>query len=182
MIKLYDFYKKHVINKLVNTFNYYSVMQVPRIIKITLNMGIGKSVFDKKFLYKAISDLTLISGQKPIITRARKSISVFKIRKGYPIGCKVTLRNKRMWDFLERLIFIAIPRIRDFRGMSLKSFDGFGNYNLGIREQIIFPEIDYNKIDNLRGLDINIITTAKSDYECKLLLLSFNFPFCDIMR
>lgn len=156
---------------------YHSCMQVPRIEKITLNMGVGTAVTEKKTLDQAVLDLSLISGQKPFITKSRKSIAGFKIRQGYSIGCKVTLRGKRKWDFLDRLITIAIPRIRDFRGLSKKSFDGRGNYSMGIREQIIFPEIDYDKIDRVRGLNINITTTACSDHEGELLLSSFYFPF-----
>ncbi|CAL4325691.1 50S ribosomal protein L5 [Buchnera aphidicola (Protaphis terricola)] len=177
MTALYSYYQKEIVKKLMLKLNYNSVMQVPRIDKITLNMGVGSASSDKKVLENAVLDLTLISGQKPIITKARKSVAGFKIRKGYPIGCKVTLRGKRKWDFFERLIFISIPRIRDFRGLSINSFDGQGNYSLGIREQIIFPEIDYDKIDRIRGLDITITTTAKSNEEGYLLLSSFNFPF-----
>lgn len=158
-------------------FNYRSIMQVPKIQKITLNMGVGKSIHNKKILNNAILNLTTITGQKPIITKAKKSIANFKIRKGYPIGCKVTLRKKKMWNFFEKLVLIAIPRIRDFRGLSLNSFDGFGNYNIGIKEQIIFPEINYDKIDNIRGLDISITTSAKSNKEGIALLKYFNFPF-----
>ncbi|WMY97289.1 MAG: 50S ribosomal protein L5 [Arsenophonus sp.] len=177
MIRLHDFYKTQVIPKLIEKFGYTSIMQVPKIEKITINMGVGKAATDKKKLDYAISDLSAISGQKPYITKARKSIANFKIRQNIPIGCKVTLRRKRMWEFFERLLFIAIPRIRDFRGLSKKSFDGKGNYNIGIREQIIFPEIDYEKIDSIRGLDIAITTTAYSDIEGFELLKSFNFPF-----
>lgn len=177
MKNLNIYYKKNIKQKMMIKFNYKSIMQVPNLKKITINMGVGKSVNNKKILDNAISDLTLISGQKPIITKAKKSIANFKIRKGYPIGCKVTLRKKKMWDFFKRLIFIAIPRIRDFRGFSKKSFDGFGNYNIGIKEQIIFPEINYNKIDNIRGLDISITTTANSDKEGLELLKYFHFPF-----
>lgn len=177
MAKLHDYYKDEVVKKLVSEFNYSSVMQVPRISKITLNMGVGGAVADKKILDRALEDLTSISGQKAIITKARKSVASFKIRQGYPIGCKVTLRGKRMWEFLERLITIAIPRIRDFRGLSDKCFDGRGNYSIGIREQIIFPEIDYDKIDRIRGLDINITTSAKSNHEGRALLNAFCFPF-----
>ncbi|WWO99997.1 MAG: 50S ribosomal protein L5 [Candidatus Dasytiphilus stammeri] len=177
MAQLHDFYKLEVINKLMIHFKYKNVMQVPNLEKITLNMGVGKAVSDKKLLENAIADLTAISGQKPLITKARKSISGFKIRKGYAIGCKVTLRGERMWDFFERLIYIVIPRIRDFRGFSLKSFDGYGNYSIGIKEQIIFPEIIYDKIDHIRGLDISITTTATSDKEAHYLLSAFNFPF-----
>ncbi|QCI16161.1 50S ribosomal protein L5 [Buchnera aphidicola] len=177
MATLYNFYRSKVIKNLMFQLNYRSIMQVPKIDKITLNMGVGASVSDKKVLEHAILDLTAISGQKPLITKARKSLAGFKIRQGYPIGCKVTLRGQKKWDFFERLIVIAIPRIRDFRGLSSNSFDGQGNYSLGIREQIIFPEIDYDKIDKVRGLDITITTTAKSDHEGRLLLSAFNFPF-----
>ena len=152
-------------------------MQVPRIVKITLNMGVGEAVSDKKILENAARDMAAISGQKPLITKVRKSVAGFHIREGYPIGCKVTLRGERMWEFLERLIVIAIPRIRDFRGLSAKSFDGRGNYSMGVREQIIFPEIDYDKVDAIRGLDITITTTAKTDEEGRALLEAFNFPF-----
>ncbi|CAL4043391.1 50S ribosomal protein L5 [Buchnera aphidicola (Phyllaphis fagi)] len=177
MVILNDYYKKHIIEKLMVKFKYSSIMQVPKINKITLNMGIGKAVHEKKALDHAILDLMTISGQKPCITKARKSISGFKIREGYPIGCKVTLRGRRKWDFLNRLISIVIPRIRDFRGFSKKSFDGRGNYSLGIREQIIFPEINYDNIDKIRGLDITITTTANSDNEGIALLSYFHFPF-----
>ncbi|QCI18463.1 50S ribosomal protein L5 [Buchnera aphidicola (Aphis nasturtii)] len=177
MTELHSYYKTKIVKNLMITLNYSSIMQVPRIDKIVLNMGVGSAASDKKNLDNAVLDLTAISGQKPIITKARKSVAGFKIRKGYPIGCKVTLRGKRKWDFLERLISIAIPRIRDFRGLLVNSFDGQGNYSLGIREQIIFPEIDYDKIDRVRGLDITIATTAKSNHEGHLLLSAFNFPF-----
>jgi large subunit ribosomal protein L5 len=177
MATLYNFYKSKVIKQLMSKQNYSSIMQVPKIDKITLNMGVGAAASDKKVLNNAILDLTAISGQKPLITKARKSVAGFKIRQGYPIGCKVTLRGQKKWDFFERLIIIAVPRIRDFRGLSIHSFDGQGNYSLGIREQIIFPEIDYDKIDRVRGLDITITTTAKSDHEGHLLLSAFNFPF-----
>lgn len=177
MVKIYDFYKTKVISTIMKKLDLRSVMEVPRIVKITLNMGVGSAVNDKKILDFAISDLTAISGQKPLITKAKKSISTFKIRKGYPIGCKVTLRGKRKWDFLDRLITIVIPRIRDFRGLSKRSFDGKGNYSIGVREQIIFPEINYDKIDRVRGLDITITTTACTDKEGFLLLEAFNFPF-----
>lgn len=177
MAKLHDYYKDEVIKQLMSEFDYNSVMQVPRVEKITLNMGFSEALADKKLLNNAAADLTAISGQKPLITKARKSIASFKIRQGYPIGCKVTLRGNRMWEFFERLISIAIPRIRDFRGLSTKSFDGRGNYSMGVREQIIFPEIDYDKVDRLRGLDITITTTAKSDDEGRALLAAFNFPF-----
>ena len=152
-------------------------MQVPRIEKITLNMGVGEAVADKKVMEHAVRDMTAIAGQKPVVTVARKSVAGFKIREGYPIGCKVTLRGERMWEFLERLVDIAIPRIRDFRGLSAKAFDGRGNYAMGVREQIIFPEIDYDKIDKIRGMDIVITTSANSDEEGRALLDAFNFPF-----
>lgn len=177
MVKLHDYYKDKVVKKMTLQFDYNSVMQVPRIEKITLNMGVGGAVADKKLLDNAVADLTVISGQKPLITKARKSVAGFKIRQGYPIGCKVTLRGKRMWEFLERLISIAVPRIRDFRGLSVKSFDGRGNYSMGVCEQIIFPEIDYDKVDRVRGLDVTITTTAKSDDEGYALLAAFTFPF-----
>ncbi|MFI3255979.1 MAG: 50S ribosomal protein L5 [Psittacicella sp.] len=177
MAKLHDDYKANIISKLKEQFNYTSVMQVPRIQKITLNMGVGEAATDKKLLEHAISDLTAISGQKPLTTKARKSVAGFKIRQGYPIGCKVTLRGDAMWEFLEKLIYIAVPRIRDFRGLSAKSFDGRGNYSMGVQEQIIFPEIDYDKVDKLRGLDITITTTAKINEEGRALLEAFNFPF-----
>lgn len=177
MAKLHDKYKETVIAELTKKFGYSSVMQVPRIEKITLNMGVGEAVADKKVMESAVRDMTAIAGQKPVVTVARKSVAGFKIREGYPIGCKVTLRGERMWEFLERLIDIAIPRIRDFRGLSSKSFDGRGNYAMGVREQIIFPEIDYDKIDKIRGMDIVITTTANSDEEGRALLNAFNFPF-----
>ncbi|CUX97090.1 50S ribosomal protein L5 [Candidatus Hoaglandella endobia] len=176
-MKLHDYYKDKVVFNLMKKFDYHSVMQVPRFEKITLNMGVGEAINDKKLLDNAVSDLTVISGQKPLITKARKSIAGFKIRQGYPIGCKVTIRGKRMWEFFDRLISIAVPRIRDFRGLSSKSFDGRGNYSIGVREQIIFPEIDYDKIDRVRGLNITITTTAKSDDEGRALLTALNFPF-----
>lgn len=177
MAKLHDYYRDQVVNELKNKFGYKSVMQVPRIEKITLNMGVGEALTDKKLLDNAVADLAAISGQKPLVTKARKSVAGFKIRQGYPIGCKVTLRGERMWEFLERLITIAVPRIRDFRGLSAKSFDGRGNYSMGVREQIIFPEIDYDKVDRVRGLDITITTSAKNDEEGQALLAAFNFPF-----
>jgi large subunit ribosomal protein L5 len=176
MARLQDFYKDTVVKQLQEQFNYQSVMEVPRITKITLNMGVGEAVGDKKVMEHAVSDMTKISGQKPIVTNARKSIAGFKIREGWPIGCKVTLRRDRMFEFLDRLISIAIPRIRDFRGLNPKSFDGRGNYSMGVKEQIIFPEIDYDKIDALRGMDITITTTAKTDEEGRALLAAFNFP------
>ncbi|GLS84878.1 50S ribosomal protein L5 [Paraferrimonas haliotis] len=177
MAKLHDTYKETVVAALMKEFGYNSVMQVPRIEKITLNMGVGEAVADKKVMEHAVGDMTAIAGQKPVVTVARKSVAGFKIRDGYPIGCKVTLRGERMWEFFERLISIAIPRIRDFRGLNPKSFDGRGNYSMGVREQIIFPEIDYDKIDKIRGMDITITTTAKSDEEGRALLNAFNFPF-----
>ncbi|MFC3912632.1 50S ribosomal protein L5 [Pseudaeromonas sharmana] len=177
MAKLHDVYKQKVAKELMTQFGYKTVMQVPRIEKITLNMGVGEALADKKILENAVADLAAISGQKPLVTKARKSVAGFKIREGYPIGCKVTLRGERMWEFLERLICIAMPRIRDFRGVSAKSFDGRGNYSMGVREQIIFPEIDYDKVDKVRGLDITITTSAKSDEEGRALLAAFSFPF-----
>jgi len=177
MAKLHNLYNKSVVFDLQKQFSYTSVMQVPRIEKITLNMGVGEALSDKKILEHATSDMALISGQKPVVTKARRSVAGFKIREGYPIGCKVTLRGSRMWDFFERLVMIAIPRVRDFRGLNVKSFDGRGNYSMGVREQIIFPEIDYDKIDKIRGLDITITTSAKSDEEGRALLAAFNFPF-----
>jgi len=177
MAKLHDNYRQNVVQALMTQFGYKTVMQVPRIEKITLNMGVGEALADKKLLENAAADLAAISGQKPLITKARKSVAGFKIREGYPIGCKVTLRGERMWEFLERLVCIAMPRIRDFRGVSPKSFDGRGNYSMGVREQIIFPEIDYDKVDKVRGMDITITTTAKTDEEGRALLAAFNFPF-----
>ena len=177
MAKLHDYYKSSVVAELAKEFGYTSVMQVPRIEKITLNMGVGEAINDKKLLENAASDMATISGQKPLITKARKSVAGFKIREGYPIGCKVTLRGERMWEFLERLVSIALPRVRDFRGVSAKSFDGRGNYSMGVREQIIFPEIDFDKVDRVRGLDITITTSAGTDEEGRALLAAFNFPF-----
>ncbi|ALP42518.1 MULTISPECIES: 50S ribosomal protein L5 [Aeromonas] len=177
MAKLHDYYKANVVNELTKQFGYKTIMQVPRIEKITLNMGVGEAIADKKLLENAAADLAAISGQKPLITKARKSVAGFKIREGYPIGCKVTLRGERMWEFLERLISIAVPRVRDFRGLNAKSFDGRGNYSMGVREQIIFPEIDYDKVDRVRGLDITITTSAQTDDEGRALLAAFNFPF-----
>jgi len=177
MAKLHNFYKDNVVSDLQKQFGYTSVMQVPRIEKITLNMGVGEALADKKVLEHAASDMAAISGQKPMITKARRSVAGFKIREGYPIGCKVTLRGSRMWEFFERLVTIAIPRVRDFRGLNAKAFDGRGNYSMGVREQIIFPEIDYDKVDKIRGLDITITTSAKSDEEGRALLTAFNFPF-----
>jgi large subunit ribosomal protein L5 len=177
MTRLEVEYKERILPELIEKFGYKSVMEVPKLTKITLNMGVGEAVADKKVLQFALSDLEKISGQKPVITMSRKSIAGFKIRDNMPIGCKVTLRSNRMYEFLDRLINISIPRIRDFRGMSSKSFDGRGNYSIGVKEQIIFPEIDYDKIDALRGLDIAITTTAKTDEEGLALLKFFNFPF-----
>ncbi len=175
--RLHVHYREKVVPELTTKFGYKSVMQVPRIRKITLNMGVGEATGDKKILENAVGDLTKIAGQKPVITKARKSIATFKVRAGYPIGCMVTLRGARMYEFLDRLVNIAIPRIRDFRGISNRAFDGRGNYNLGVKEQIIFPEIDYDKVDALRGLNISITTTAKSDDEARALLAAFRFPF-----
>lgn len=176
MSKLQDHYRKEIVPALQKQFKFKSVMEVPRLTKITLNMGVGEAVADKKIILNAVSDMEKISGQKAIVTVARKSIAGFKIRDDWPIGCKVTLRGERMYDFFERFVSIAIPRIRDFRGLNPKSFDGRGNYSMGITEQIIFPEIDYDKIDTLRGMDIAITTTAKTDEEGRALLQAFNFP------
>jgi large subunit ribosomal protein L5 len=176
MARLNQVYKEKVVPELMNKFGYKSVMQVPRIEKITLNMGVGEAVADKKIMQFAVNDMEKIAGQKAVVTKARKSVAGFKIRDGWPIGCKVTLRRERMYEFLDRLVNIAIPRIRDFRGLSAKSFDGQGNYSMGVKEQIIFPEIDYDKVDALRGLDITITTSAKTDEEARALLESFNFP------
>ncbi|MGR8997829.1 MAG: 50S ribosomal protein L5 [Gammaproteobacteria bacterium] len=177
MARLESVYKEKILPALIEQFAYKSVMQAPHITKITLNMGVGGAVADKKVLQSAVSDMEKISGQKPVVTLARKSIAGFKIRDDMPIGCKVTLRSDRMYEFLDRLISISIPRIRDFRGLSPKSFDGRGNYSMGVKEQIIFPEIDYDKIDTLRGMDITITTTAQTDEEGLALLKLFNFPF-----
>jgi len=177
MARLREFYTDTVIKQLTEQFGYKSTMQVPRIEKITLNMGVDEAVNDKKVLENAVGDMEKIAGQKPVITKAKKSVATFKIRDGYPVGCKVTLRKERMYTFLDRLITIAIPRERDFRGISAKSFDGRGNFNMGIKEQIIFPEIQYDKIDVLRGMNITITTTAKTDEEAKALLAAFSFPF-----
>jgi large subunit ribosomal protein L5 len=170
-------YRNEIVPELMKQFGYKSVMEVPRLDKIVLNMGVGEAVNDKKILENAVGDLTSIAGQKPVVTKARKSIAGFKIRAGYPIGCKVTLRNVRMYEFLDRLISVAIPRVRDFRGISARAFDGKGNFNMGVREQIIFPEIEYDKIDALRGLNVTIATTARSDGEARALLSAFRFPF-----
>jgi len=177
MARLKKYYEETIVKQLMEQFNYKSVMQVPRIEKITLNMGVGEAVADKKVMENAVSDLEKIAGQKPLVTKEKKSIAAFKIRDDYPVGCKVTLRKNNMYTFLDRLISIAIPRIRDFRGISAKSFDGRGNYNMGIKEQIIFPEIEYDKIDALRGMNITITTSAKTDDEAKGLLSAFSFPF-----
>ena len=176
MVRLQEHYNNTVIKQLTEQFGYKSPMQVPKITKITLNMGIGKAVADKKVVEHAVEDMTKIAGQKPIVCNARKSVANFKVREGWPVGCKVTLRRERMYEFLDRLISIAIPRIRDFRGLNAKSFDGRGNYNMGIKEQIIFPEIDYDKIDALRGMDITITTSARTNEEGRALLTAFNLP------
>jgi len=177
MSRLQKQYHETVVKKLQEQFDYKNVMEVPRITKITLNMGVGEAIGDRKVMDNAVSDMEKIAGQKAIVRKARKSVAGFKVREGWPIGCKVTLRRERMYEFLDRLVNIAIPRIRDFRGMSPKAFDGRGNYNMGIHEQIIFPEVDYDKIDVLRGMDINITTSAKTDEEGRALLAAFNFPF-----
>ena len=177
MARLKQFYKDSVVKKMTEQFGYTSVMQVPRIEKITLNMGVGEAVADKKVRENAVGDMEKIAGQKVVVTKAKKSVAAFKIRDDYPVGCKVTLRRKRMYEFLDRLVTVAIPRIRDFRGIPAKSFDGRGNYNMGVKEQIIFPEIEYDKIDAIRGMNITITTTAKTDEEAKALLAAFSFPF-----
>ncbi len=177
MARLGEYYKGTVVNQLMQQFGYRSVMEVPRVEKITINMGVGEAVADKKVMENAVADMAKIAGQKPVVTKARTSIAGFKIREGYPVGCKVTLRRERMYEFLDRLISIAIPRVRDFRGISAKGFDGRGNFNMGVREQIIFPEIEYDKIDALRGMNITITTSAKSDEEGRALLAAFKFPF-----
>src|ERR1700732_4680411 len=177
MARLQQFYKEKVVADLTGKFGYKSAMEVPRLTKITLNMGWSEEVADKKIIDHAVADLTKIAGQKPVVTKARKAIAGFKIRQGYPIGTMVTLRGQRMFEFLDRFITVALPRVRDFRGVSGRAFDGRGNYNIGVKEQIIFPEIDYDKIDALRGLNISITTTAKTDDEAKALLASFKFPF-----
>ncbi len=176
MARLFDYYKGTVAPELMKKFGYTSIMQVPRIEKITLNMGVGEAVADKKVMEHAVSDMQKIAGQKPVVTKSKKSIAGFKIRENYPVGCKVTLRRARMYEFLDRLVTVAIPRIRDFRGISGKAFDGRGNYNMGIKEQIIFPEIEYDKIDALRGMNITITTSAATDEEARALLLAFKFP------
>ena len=177
MTRLENFYKEKVVAKLTEQFGYQNVMQVPRITKITLNMGVGEAAGNKKVLENAVADMAKIAGQKPITTKARVSVASFKIRDGWPIGCKVTLRRAQMWEFLDGLINISLPRVRDFRGVSAKAFDGRGNYNFGIKEQIIFPEIDFDQVDALRGMDISITTTARTDNEAKALLTAFSFPF-----
>jgi large subunit ribosomal protein L5 len=177
MSRLQTMYRDQLCGELKERFGYKSAMQVPRIQKITINMGVGEAIADKKVLDHAVSDLRALSGQQPIVTHARISVAAFKVREGWPVGCKVTLRRERMYEFLDRLINVAIPRIRDFRGMSGKAFDGRGNYSLGLKEQIVFPEIDYDKIDALRGMDITITTTAKTDAEARALLEAFKFPF-----
>ena len=177
MARMQDIYRDTVVKQLVEQFGYKSVMEVPKITKITLNMGVGEAIGDKKVLENAVGDMEKIAGQKPVVCNARKSVAGFKIREGYPIGCKVTLRSQQMYEFLDCLITVAIPRIRDFRGLNPKSFDGRGNYSMGVKEQIIFPEIDYDKVDALRGMDITITTTAKTDEEGRALLNAFNFPF-----
>ncbi len=177
MARLQAIYKEKIIPELMGKFGYKSIMEVPRITKITLNMGVGEAVADKKIMENAVADLIKIAGQKPVVTVARKAIAGFKIREGYPIGCMVTLRGERMYEFLDRLVTIAFPRVRDFRGVNGRSFDGRGNYNIGVKEQIIFPEIEYDKIDALRGLNISVTTTAKTDEEAKALLAAFKFPF-----
>ena len=177
MARLKDVYKNEIAPALMKQFGYKSPMQVPRITKITLNMGVGEATGDKKILDNAVGDMQKIAGQKPVVTKARKAIAGFKIREGYPIGCMVTLRQERMYEFLDRFVTVALPRVRDFRGISGRAFDGRGNYNIGVKEQIIFPEIEYDKVDALRGLNISITTTAKTDEECKALLAGFRFPF-----
>lgn len=177
MARMYDYYKDTVVKQLTDRFGYKSLMEVPRITKITLNMGVGEAVGDKKVMEFAVGDMAKIAGQKPVVTKSRKSIAGFKIRDNYPVGCMVTLRRDRMYEFLDRLVSVAIPRIRDFRGVGGKGFDGRGNYNMGVKEQIIFPEIEYEKIDALRGMNITVTTTAKTDAEAKALLVAFKFPF-----
>ncbi len=179
MTRLQTYYKETVVPQLMKKFSYGNIMEVPKITKICLNMGVGEAVGDKKVMDRAVGDMTAIAGQKPVVRVARKSVASFKIRDGWPVGCKVTLRRERMYEFLDRLVSIAIPRVRDFRGLNRKSFDGRGNYSLGVKEQIMFPEIDYDKIDVIRGMDITIATTAKNDEEALALLQAFNFPFKD---
>ncbi len=177
MSRLQTYYKETVVPQLMEKFNYGNIMEVPKITKICLNMGVGEAVGDKKVMGRAVGDMTAIAGQKPVVRLARKSVASFKIRDGWPVGCKVTLRRERMYEFLDRLVSIAIPRVRDFRGLNRKSFDGRGNYSIGVKEQIMFPEIDFDKIDVIRGMDITIATTAKNDEEALALLQAFNFPF-----
>lgn len=177
MSRLREVYKSEVVTKLMDEFGYKNVMEVPRITKVTLNMGVGEAVGDKKLMENAVADMTAIAGQKPLVTKARRSVAGFKIREGWPIGCKVTLRSTQMWEFLDRLIDISLPRVRDFRGINPKSFDGRGNYSMGVREQIIFPEIEYDKVDRIRGLDVTITTTAKTNDEGRALLKALQFPF-----
>lgn len=176
MSTLKEFYRNEIVPKLVEEFGYKNVMEVPKITKVTINMGVGEAAQDRKAIEGALADMIAISGQKPVINNARKSVAGFKIRDGWPVGCKVTLRNERMYDFIGRLVDVALPRVRDFRGLNPRSFDGRGNYSMGIREQIVFPEIEYDKIDKLRGMDITITTTAKTDDEARALLRAFNFP------
>ena len=177
MARLQTIYKEKIVPELMEKFGYKSIMEVPRITKITLNMGVDEAVADKKVMEHAVSDMTKIAGQKPVVTVARQAIAGFKIREGYPVGCMVTLRGTRMYEFLDRLVTVAFPRVRDFRGVNGRSFDGRGNYNIGVKEQIIFPEIEYDKIDALRGMNISVTTTAKTDEEAKALLAAFKFPF-----
>ncbi|MDO8438492.1 MAG: 50S ribosomal protein L5 [Nitrosomonadaceae bacterium] len=177
MARLQEYYRDTVVKQLMQQFGYKSMMEVPRIRKITLNMGVGEAIADKKIMDNAVGDMQKIAGQRPVVTKAKKSIATFKVREGYPVGCMVTLRRVRMYEFLDRLVSVAIPRIRDFRGISGRAFDGRGNYNMGVKEQIIFPEIEYDKIDALRGMNITITTTAKTDAEAKALLAAFKFPF-----
>ena len=179
MTRLKEQYRNEIVDAMMKQFGYKSIMEVPKITKITLNMGVGEAVADKKIINHAVDDMVLIAGQKPVVTKARKSIAGFKIREGWPIGCKVTLRKNRMYEFLDRLVTIALPRVRDFRGLNPKAFDGTGNYSLGLQEQIVFPEIDFDKTGGIRGLDIAITTTAKTDEEAKFLLRAFNFPLKD---
>lgn len=179
MSRLKDYYKATVVPQLLEKFSYSNVMEVPRVTKITINMGVGEAVGDKKVMDRAVGDMTAIAGQKPIVRNARKSVASFKIRDGWPVGCKVTLRRERMYEFMDRLVNFAIPRVRDFRGLNRRSFDGQGNYSMGVKEQIMFPEIDYDQIDMIRGMDITITTTAKNDEEGLALLQAFNFPFRD---
>jgi large subunit ribosomal protein L5 len=177
MSRLQTYYKETVVPQLMEKFSYGNIMEVPKITKVCLNMGVGEAVGDKKVMGRAVGDMTAIAGQKPVVRLARKSVASFKIRDGWPVGCKVTLRRERMYEFLDRLVSIAIPRVRDFRGLNRKSFDGRGNYSMGVKEQIMFPEIDYDQIDVIRGMDITITTTAKNDEEALALLQAFNFPF-----